>query len=565
MVAVPLAHCGAPCRAAGTRRDARAASRTGAVPVQGVRLACGGGAPAARTRPRTAPFLRRVGAAAASSGKPDVVAEIPGLEGSSPTPSTGTLALKGAKLVPAMLAVGLGLVLVFCVPKPPEVTAQAWQLLGIFVATIAGLVIEPLPVGAWAFLGMTTAVVTKTLTFGMACAAFQNEVIWLIVIAFFFAKGFVKTGLGDRVANLFVVWFGKSTLGLGYGLMISEAVISPAMPSTTARAGGIFLPIIQSLAKNVGSEPGPTAAKMGAFLIMVQLQACAHSSALYMTGAAQNLLTLKIAAEVSGQAMASPFLDWLKAACVPAIVCLAITPILVFKLMPPTLQQTPDAPDEARERIAKMGPMSLAEKVMLGVMGISVALWMFGDKIGVSPVTTGMLALCMLLVTGVVQWADCLAERSAWDTLMWFAILIGMSGHLNDMGLIKWLSGSIAAILKSMALEWPAVLLILNVAYFLMHYAFASQTAQVGAVLGAFVGVCVAAGAPAILTTLCFAFNTNLFGGLNHYASGQSAVYYGAGYIDLPTYFKVGLVCGVTYFALYALTGAVWWKIIGLY
>jgi di/tricarboxylate transporter len=27
-----------------------------------------------------------------------------------------------------------------------------------------------------------------------------NDVIWLIVLAFFFAKGFVQTGLGDRVA-----------------------------------------------------------------------------------------------------------------------------------------------------------------------------------------------------------------------------------------------------------------------------------------------------------------------------------------------------------------------------
>ncbi|CAI7902219.1 unnamed protein product [Closterium sp. NIES-53] len=49
-------------------------------------------------------------------------------------------------------------------------------------------------------------------------SAMTNEVIWLIVISFFFARGFVKTGLGDRVATYFVKWFGKSTLGLSYGL-----------------------------------------------------------------------------------------------------------------------------------------------------------------------------------------------------------------------------------------------------------------------------------------------------------------------------------------------------------
>jgi Di- and tricarboxylate transporters len=88
-----------------------------------------------------------------------------------------------------------------------------------------------------------------------------NDVIWLIVLAFFFARGFVRTGLGDRVATMFVRALGKSTLGLSYGLTISEAILAPAMPSTTARAGGVYLPIIQSLAKQAGSEPGPTSRK----------------------------------------------------------------------------------------------------------------------------------------------------------------------------------------------------------------------------------------------------------------------------------------------------------------
>jgi DASS family divalent anion:Na+ symporter len=92
------------------------------------------------------------------------------------------------------------------------VVPQAWNLLSIFLATVAGLVLSPLPVGAWAFLGLTTAVVTKTLTFAQAFGAMTNDVIWLIVLAFFFARGFVSTGLGDRIATMFVEKLGKSTL-----------------------------------------------------------------------------------------------------------------------------------------------------------------------------------------------------------------------------------------------------------------------------------------------------------------------------------------------------------------
>lgn len=180
---------------------------------------------------------------------------------------------QGAKLIPLFLSVAVGLIIRFLVPKPIDVTPQAWQLLSIFISTIAGLVLSPLPVGAWAFLGLTTSIITKTLTFSTAFGAFTNEVIWLIVISFFFARGFVKTGLGDRIATYFVKWLGKSTLGLSYGLTLSEALIAPAMPSTTARAGGVFLPIIKSLSLSAGSKPGdPSAKKLGAFLVQSQFQ-----------------------------------------------------------------------------------------------------------------------------------------------------------------------------------------------------------------------------------------------------------------------------------------------------
>ena len=105
----------------------------------------------------------------------------------------------------------------------------------------------------------------------------------MIVSSFFFARGFVKTGLGDRIATYFVKWLGKSTLGLSYGLTLSEALIAPAMPSTTARAGGVFLPIIKSLSLSSGSRPGdPSSRKLGSYLIQSQFQVRLVSSLLVM-------------------------------------------------------------------------------------------------------------------------------------------------------------------------------------------------------------------------------------------------------------------------------------------
>lgn len=50
-----------------------------------------------------------------------------------------------------------------------------------------------------------------------------------------------KTGLGVRIANLCISVVGKTSLGVAYGLALAELALSPAMPSTTARAGGVFV------------------------------------------------------------------------------------------------------------------------------------------------------------------------------------------------------------------------------------------------------------------------------------------------------------------------------------
>ncbi|PRQ24352.1 putative sodium/sulfate symporter [Rosa chinensis] len=472
---------------------------------------------------------------------------------------------QGAKIVPFIVSIAVGLVVRFLVPKPVEVTPQAWQLLSIFLSTIAGLVLSPLPVGAWAFLGLTTSVVSGTLTFPAAFSAFTNEVIWLIVISFFFARGFVKTGLGDRIATYFVKWLGKSTLGLSYGLTISEALIAPAMPSTTARAGGVFLPIIKSLSLSAGSKPGDASkSKLGSYLVMSQFQSAGNSSALFLTAAAQNLLCLKLAEEL-GVIISSPWVSWFKAASLPALVSLLATPLVLYKLYPPEIKDTPDAPAMATKKLESMGPVTKNECIMVGTMLLAVTLWVCGEALGIASVVAAMIGLSILLLLGVLDWDDCLSEKSAWDTLAWFAVLVGMAGQLTNLGIVSWMSNCVAKILQSYSLSWPAAFGVLQAAYFGIHYLFASQTGHVGALYSAFLAMNLAAGVPGILAALALAYNTNLFGALTHYSSGQAAVYYGAGYVDLPDVFKVGFIMALVNAVIWTLVGLFWWKFLGLY
>ncbi|XP_073281556.1 dicarboxylate transporter 2.1, chloroplastic-like [Primulina huaijiensis] len=475
------------------------------------------------------------------------------------------LSWKGVRPLPFLISITLGLILRFAVPKPHAVTHKAWSLLAIFTTTISGLILSPLPVGAWAFVCLTATVVTKTLTFSAAFTAFTNEVIWLIVVSYFFSRGFVKTGLGDRIAMIFVRWLGRSTLGLSYGLILGEAAISPAMPSSTARAGGIFLPIIKSLAMAADSNPKDVSSrKLGAFLVQSQIQCSSSSSALFLTAAAQNLLCIKLA-ESLGVIVPNRWITWLKAAVIPALISLLSTPIIVYKIYPPEIKATPDAPAMARRKLEQMGRIKSDEWVLMGIMLLTVALWIAGEALKITSVIAAMLGLSLLLLSGVLNWDDCLSEKQAWDTLAWFGVLVGMAGQLNTLGVIPWMSSCVADFLKSLSVGWFGAFCILQTTYFFIHYLFASQTAHVGALYSAFLSMHLASKVPGLLSALALAYNTNLFGAITHYSSGQAAVYYGGGYVDLRDVFILGLAIALINIVIWALFGAAWWKVIGLY
>jgi anion transporter len=282
---------------------------------------------------------------------------------------------QGASLKPLAASILTGLIVWF-IPAPAGVARNAWQLLAIFLATIVGIITQPLPLGAVALLGLGASVLTKTLSFSAAFSAFGDPIPWLIALAFFFARGFIKTGLGNRLAYHFVSLFGSSSLGLGYSLVFSEALLAPAIPSVSARAGGIFLPLVKSLCAACGSNVGDgTERKLGAWLMLTCFQTSVISSSMFLTAMAANPLAANLTLSTIGQGIG--WTDWAKAAFVPGLVSLLVVPLLLYIIYPPTLKSSPDAPKLAKEKLEKMGPMSKNEFIMTGTLLLTVLISFF--------------------------------------------------------------------------------------------------------------------------------------------------------------------------------------------
>ena len=452
-------------------------------------------------------------------------------------------------------------VVVYFLPVPDGVEPTGMRMLGIFLGTILALILQPLPTSSVALIGMAAAMLTKTESAAKALAGFSNTTVWLIVAAFFIAEGFLLTGLGRRIALLFVTRLGKSTLGLSYGMALTDLILAPATPSNTARCGGVVYPVVASLSKleNSNPEPEESRKRLGAFLTLTALQVNTVTSAMFLTAMAGNPVAQEAAKKLGVEISWG---RWALAAIVPGIVSLIAVPWVMSKIYPPTVTKTPEAPQLARDQLREAGPMSRKEWIMAGTFVLLLILWCLGDLLKIDATTAAFAGIAILLVTGVLTWKDLADNASAWTTLVFFGVLVGMAAELNALGVIDWIGKSVAGSVDS--LPWLVAFAILTLVYFYSHYLFASNTAHIVAMYAVFVGAAIATGAPPLFAALVFGFIGNLFGGLAHYSSGPAGVVFGSGYVKTAELFRIGFAISIVNIVIWTVIGGGWMKLIGI-
>ena len=210
-----------------------------------------------------------------------------------------------------------------------------------------------------------------------------------------------------------------------------------------------------------------------------------------------------------------------------------------------------------------MGPLKREEWYMIGIFVLLLVLWILGSNIGLDATTTAFIGLALLLLTKVLTWSDIKQEQGAWDTLVWFSVLVMMAMFLNSTGMIPWFSDMIQGFIGGTS--WIIALVMLVIIYFYSHYFFASNTAHVSAMYGAFLSVLIVAGAPPLVSALILAFFSNLFGCLTNYGSGPAPVFFGAGYVTQEKWWGIGFIISLVHIVIWLGIGGLWWKVLGLW
>ncbi|MBK9246512.1 MAG: DASS family sodium-coupled anion symporter [Burkholderiales bacterium] len=459
--------------------------------------------------------------------------------------STGLLLKRAA---PFALAIGI-----WFVPVPQGLTAPAWHLFAVFVASIAAVLLGAFPLLTSTMLAVAAVVLTETISPAKAFSGFANASVLLVVIAFLVAQAVVKSGLGRRISLFMVSRFGSSAHGLAYSIVLTDAVIAPAFPSNTAR-GGVLFPIVLSVAQGSGSKPDdPEGRRLGAYLMFCSMASLAVSSALWMTATSANPIGIQVVRDFG---LEINFGKWLLAASVPALTAILLLPLVVSRLFPPGVGDTPEAPVAARKALATLGPLSRDERITAVVFVLMVAGWVFADALQLNVTSIAFGGLGLLLLANVLTADDIATQGDTLATFLWLAVLFAMSGQLNELGFMGYAGQRLAS--HMVGLSWPMTYVTLIVIYVAIHYMFVSQSSQVLALLGVFLDVGVRGGVPAPLMAFALLFASSYFSVITPQAGSQNVIFVGSGYLTQRELYRLGLFITLFFMAVFLLIGTAW-------
>jgi L-tartrate/succinate antiporter len=278
------------------------------------------------------------------------------------------------------------------------------------------------------------------------------------------------------------------------------------------------------------------------------------TSSMFVTAMAPNVLALTLISKVIHATIS--WTAWFKGFAPAGLILLAIVPVLLYKIYPPEIKESPDAPRWAAAELRSMGRITRQEMTLLALVIVALSLWIGGAKY-VDATVAAMLVVAVMVILRVVSWNDVLGNAGAWNVFVWFATLVTLASGLAEVKFVSWVAQSLSPLLSGRGILM-AILLVVG-AFFLLHYLFASLTAHVSALLQVFLAVAISVpGVSPVTWALLLAYSLGLMGILTPYGTGPSPIYYGCGYVKGKDFWVLGATMGLIFFLVYGLIEVPW-------
>ena len=438
---------------------------------------------------------------------------------------------------------------------PLDIDPLAHKALAIGLFMIAGWMTQVLDHGVTGILGCFLFWMLGIAKFETAFSGFADTSAWFLFGAVCFGLMVGKSGLARRLAFVVLRAVGHSYPRLLLGLIISDLLLTPVVPSGIARVV-IMAAIAMGLADAFGVGKGSNIAR-GMFIILVY-QATIFDK-MVIAGAAS--ITARGAIEKFGEVTVL-WSQWALAFLPCDIIVAIVAWRLTLWMYPPETATLPGGSDYLQREIRAMGPWSKNEIRAALLMTLGIGLWVtdFVHHIPAPMIGLGVGLLAIMPRIGVLDTDD--VRKINYLPIFFVAAAVSLSNVLAQSKALDVLTTILFnGIEPYISTGWMSTL-VLYWAAFLYHIVIGNEIAMLATSIPPLMTYAKQHGIDPLTLGMIWTFGAGpkLF----MYESAVLVVGYSYGYFDNKDLLKVGaLLSIVTALILLALV-PLYWPLIGL-
>lgn len=417
------------------------------------------------------------------------------------------------KYVLEVVSIAIAVFIAFFITPTETLSKEALLVLGVTVWAVINwilnltseYVIAIMMAMLW-FLGKAAPVET-------IMSGFSSSTWWLLVGVMGMGAAVSKSGLLKRLSMYSLKIFKPTYQGQVLGMIIMGILISPLIPSTTAKCA-IMGPLVLGIANEL-DLPKRGAGRFG--LLMAMWLGFNISGNFFISGSFQAyLITGNLPAETQA---AYTWMTWFIRS-LPWSVTMTVLFYLFIRFAYKAETSKEISKEYINEQLGVLGKLTRDEKITSVVLACSLIMFVLEQVTGVTSMTVALIALCVLNMFKVVGPQE-FTQKTLWPLIVFVGVALGMGNVFGAVGLNQWISGILTQVMGGLTNPYLFVT-VLCLVTFVVRILLAQPTSNI------------------ILTTLFWPLAAEL--GMDPWIAG--IIVYHAGVVMYPPYVHPNLLVG---------------------
>lgn len=441
--------------------------------------------------------------------------------------------------------------LIVYLPNPEGLTDDGKKALAIFVLCIIFWVSHVIPLMITSLLAIILFPLLGVLPAEKTYSLFGNQAVFFILGAFILASAVTRTGLSNRIALMFLKWFGQSPKILLLGVIVLSAFSSFWMSAHAVAA--MMFPIITAIALSLELKPGESSYGRSLFLGMAW--GCGIGGVATFLGGARAPLAIGMLHDTTGESIG--FFKWMLATLPAVITMLAVTYWLLIILFPTEIKDVKKARTLLVNKTACIGKMKRKE-LSIGILMIATIFsWIcFGEKFGLANIA--LASVVIAFVFRLIRWKE-VEEDVNWGLILMYGGAICLGFAMGKTGATRWL----VDISNIGAIQSPFVLIMAISLFAIFLTQAMSNTAVVALLMPITIGIAIDFSINPIIMTLAVTVPSGL-AFILPMGTPAVAIAHSSGFVTLDNAFKGGFILKIVSWIIFNFFAYYYWPLLGL-